>query len=393
MQIKYLNAIIKILEKFKQKKTLLLIDEYYTETTFKKDTECKDIKSYLEEHFSKNLKIIHSSENLKDLEGLNFDLIINSHFSANYSDQIEFVNQIFKYGKVSSFFLNILPFTGFINYNCQTYNPIIFEKLNINDNFLFEYFSFIDNYGNQLVIQNNFLDKLFSQTTENKNQNHLDEVYKNIVASKKDTSMICLSKIRKINPINNPNFIPKRLPHYLSGHGLKTWVDKGALNKILEIIKVKSLVDIGCGPGGVVYYAKKIGLDAIGIDGDSSINRVDENLFVIHDYCLGPYIPDKIFDLGWSVEFLEHVEEKFQKNYFETFKKCKYIFITHAPENSKGYNHVNLKDSNYWIDVFKKYSFEYQSELTQLIRSSSTIEKNFVKEYGLFFSNKDLKND
>ena len=40
----------------------------------------------------------------------------------------------------------------------------------------------------------------------------------------------------------------------------------------------------------------------------------------------------------------------------------------------------DLKESNYWIDVFEKYSFEYQPVLTQLIRSSSTIEKNFVKE-------------
>ena len=202
-----------------------------------------------------------------------------------------------------------------------------------------------------------------------------------------DISIICLSKIKKLDFLNNSTYIPDRLPHHLSGHGFKTWVDKGALNKILEIIEVNSFIDIGCGPGGMVHHAKKIGLDTIGIDGDTSIKRTDENLFVIHDYCLGPYLPEKIFDLGWSVEFLEHVDEKFQKNYFETFKKCKYILITHAPENSKGYNHVNLKNSDYWINVFEKYDFKYERNFTKTIRNASTIEKNFIREYGLFFSN------
>ena len=80
----------------------------------------------------------------------------------------------------------------------------------------------------------------------------------------------------------------------------------------------------------------------------------------------------------------------FKKIILKLFKKCKYIFITHAPENNKGYNHVNLKDSDYWINVFEKYDFKYEPNLTKDIRNSSTIEKNFIREYGLFFSNLNL---
>ena len=101
-----------------------------------------------------------------------------------------------------------------------------------------------------------------------------------------------------------------------------------------------------------------------------------------------PFVPLKKYDLGWSVEFLEHVDKKFENNYFETFKKCKYVFVTHAPKNAIGYNHVNLQDSLYWIELFKKNNFEYLENLTQLIRRSSTIEKDFIRKYGLFFKNR-----
>lgn len=388
MQISYLNALIKILDDLREKNTLLLLDKYYTETPFKMDKECKDLEAYLKEYFSKNIKIIYSQESLKDVEGQTFDLIINNHFSTKYSNQVDFINEILKNIIVSGFFLNILPFIGFVNYNCQTFNPAIFEKLNSNENFLFKYFSLIDNYGDQLVIHNNFLSKFFLQTTEKKNQNHIDEVYRKTIFSMKDTSILCLSEILKLDPLKKTHFLPRRLPHHLSGHGFKSWVDDGALKTILENIKVKSFLDIGCGPGEMVHHAEKYGLEALGIDGDDSIIRKSENSFIIHDYCKNPYIPPKDYDLGWSVEFLEHVDKKFENNYFETFKKCKYVFVTHAPKNARGYNHVNLQDSLYWIELFKKNNFEYLENLTQLIRRSSTIEKDFIRKYGLFFKNR-----
>ena len=74
-------------------------------------------------------------------------------------------------------------------------------------------------------------------------------------------------------------------------------------------------------------------------------------------------------------------------NYFDTFKKCKYVFCTFAPLGKGGYHHVNTQDQNYWIETFKKFDFEFEEEKTESIRKSSTINKNFVREYGLLFKN------
>ena len=172
MQLSYLNSLVKIL--FFNEKTLLLIDEYYTETPFKKNSECIDIKKFLNENFSKDITIVKGSEDLEDVKDDNFELIINIHYSTKYSSQVDFINQVLKKIKLGGFFLNILPFVGFVNYNCQTYNPSIFNKLNLNKNFLFKYFSLVDNYGNQIVIENTFLNQFFLQTTEKKNKNKLN---------------------------------------------------------------------------------------------------------------------------------------------------------------------------------------------------------------------------
>ena len=83
---------------------------------------------------------------------------------------MDFINQVLKKIKLGGFFLNILPFVGFVNYNCQTYNPSIFNKLNLNKNFLFKYFSLVDNYGNQIVIENTFLNQFFYKPLKKKSK-------------------------------------------------------------------------------------------------------------------------------------------------------------------------------------------------------------------------------
>ena len=73
------------------------------------------------------------------------------------------------------------------------------------------------------------------------------------------------------------------------------------------------MLDVGCGPGGMIELAESVGISSWGIDGDPYVKR--QTPVIIHDYTLGPVdasrLPRKQFDLAWSVEFLEHVEEKF----------------------------------------------------------------------------------
>ncbi len=180
--------------------------------------------------------------------------------------------------------------------------------------------------------------------------------------------------------------LPKHLRH-LGGHLNMTHIDLGALDWAIKKFSVTNFLDIGCGPGGMVHEALKLNLDALGIDGDPTVVQTREN-FILHDYTLGSLKLNKKFDLVWSCEFVEHVDEKFVDNFLTTFSSGKYIIITHAPPGTPGRHHVNCQSAEYWIEKFKNYNLIFDYEMTQELRKSSTMIRNFVRENGLFFINK-----
>ena len=181
-----------------------------------------------------------------------------------------------------------------------------------------------------------------------------------------------------------------QLPEHLGGHSNKTNLDHGAISWLIDYFKVKSFLDIGCGPGGMVELAQKYGLDSLGIDGDFTIERFDQSRFLIHDFSTGPAPLNKTFDLAWSCEFVEHVYDTYIPHYMPAFQSCKIVAMTYAPPGFGGYHHVNEQSEEYWIEVFSKYNFRHDSELTSMLRQSSSMNKKkkaFVKNRGMIFLN------
>ena len=191
-----------------------------------------------------------------------------------------------------------------------------------------------------------------------------------------------------------------KLPEHLGGHKGRTHVDQGTLDYLIKEFNIKTMLDIGCGPAGMVSLARENNIESYGIDGDFTVEReCNPNWITIHDYTKGPSSFPRQVDLIWSVEFLEHVYEEFQNNYMQDFIKGKYALITFAPPGKPGHHHVNCRDPEYWIEVFKRYGFVYDHDRTMHIRNISTMgsmkrnkktgqlkpKHQFVKENGLFF--------
>lgn len=179
------------------------------------------------------------------------------------------------------------------------------------------------------------------------------------------------------------------LPQHLGGHENETHIDDGALSYFIENFGVKSMVDIGCGPGGMVDLARRKGLDIIGLDGDYSIERPSEinDLIKIHDFVTGPYQLDKTYDLAWTVEFVEHVEEKYMDNFIDVMKQCKFVIMTHAFPGQPGHHHVNCQHATYWIREMEKRGFQYDSFTTMAVRNVSTMRERYIRQQSLFFVN------
>ncbi len=174
------------------------------------------------------------------------------------------------------------------------------------------------------------------------------------------------------------------LPYYMGGHGGVTHSDVGALVFLKKEFSIQSMIDIGCGPGGQVDAARKNGIESFGVDGDKSL-KFNKPWFFIHDFTKGHFACKRHFDLAWSVEFLEHVEEKYQPFYMSLFQRAKVVVCTAAPPGKPGYHHVNCREIAYWIKVFKKYGFAFDTNGTEQLKKHSSMQREFMHETGMLF--------
>lgn len=184
---------------------------------------------------------------------------------------------------------------------------------------------------------------------------------------------------------------------HLGGHCGITHLDEGAINWAIGMFDVRSMLDVGCGPGGMVELALRKGLDSHGVDGDANLQRswFNKNYFTLHDFQTGPApITDK-YDLCWSVEFVEHVHEQYIPNFVATYKQCGILIMTHATPGQGGYHHVNEQPEGYWIEKISSFNFQFDRDLTDRLRRATTMNINhrkwapYVKLTGLVFINNE----
>lgn len=178
-----------------------------------------------------------------------------------------------------------------------------------------------------------------------------------------------------------------KLPKHLGGHFKRTHIDEGLLLFAKNNLNIKSMLDIGCGIGEQVELGNRMGINSIGVDGDFTIKRKNEDWFLTHDFTKGKLNLINKFDMIWCCEFVEHVQDKYLDNYMTLMTSGKYIFLTHAKPNKPGHHHVNCQNPEYWINIFNKYYFSFNKELTILSKQYSTMKREFWKNSGMIFTN------
>lgn len=176
--------------------------------------------------------------------------------------------------------------------------------------------------------------------------------------------------------------------NHLGGHGDTSWTDEGTLKFVRDYLRIRSMIDIGSGPPAQALLARGLGIDAVSVDGDASV-RPDH----VVDFTKGTLETDREFDLAWSVEFLEHVPERFADNYMALFRKCRYVICTASFLASP--QHYHLRHVGYWITLFEDHGFDYSPFLRNLILRHSTmkpydISVTFLQSTGMTFIRKDV---
>jgi SAM-dependent methyltransferase len=148
----------------------------------------------------------------------------------------------------------------------------------------------------------------------------------------------------------------------------------------IKLLDIKSIIDVGCGEGHSVEFFLKAGCDAVGVEGyePAARNGRAADRITLHDYTKGPYLPDRQFDMAWSCEFVEHVEEKYIENFLATFSSARSVFMTHAVPGQGGHHHVNERDAGYWIAKLTDCGFELDRELTDCGRLIAVADHRLI---------------
>jgi hypothetical protein len=170
----------------------------------------------------------------------------------------------------------------------------------------------------------------------------------------------------------------RKLPPHLGGHFGNTNLDEATLCYLVSRYRIESMLDVGCGPGGMVELAWRLGLHAWGIDGD----RFGPPWIIKHDYTTGPYVGMPA-DLIWCTEFVEHVEAQYQENYLATFATGQVLFLTAAPPGFPGHHHVNCQPESYWMQLLAQHGWRHDREATAWVRQNGG--HIFSQRQGLVF--------
>lgn len=177
---------------------------------------------------------------------------------------------------------------------------------------------------------------------------------------------------------------------YIAGGDPSTWCPL-LWEWAVRTENVRSVLDVGCGEGHSTRCFRSMGCTVLGLDGfDQAIrDSVIPEAVKLHDFTVDTYT-DGRFDLVWSCEFLEHIEEQFLPRVLRTFQLAgKSLLVTHAFPGQPGHHHVNCRSTAYWIEVLGRVGFTCDVGRTVAARrvtlADLTEYPNHYARSGLFF--------
>ena len=121
---------------------------------------------------------------------------------------------------------------------------------------------------------------------------------------------------------------------------------------------VESVIDIGCGTAVNLKWFQDMGCRVLGVEGHpDAILKAKCGPVVLHDYTKGSLEIDHRFDLCISTEFVEHVDAKYEANWFTSMRCADRVLMCHAVPGQGGHHHVNEQPAEYWVERFGQHGF------------------------------------
>lgn len=133
------------------------------------------------------------------------------------------------------------------------------------------------------------------------------------------------------------------------------------LPHFVELVKPRSIVDVGCGIGTWLKAANELGVaDVAGLDGsyvDRSMLQIFSEQFTATDLTR-PFRMPRTFDAAISLEVAEHLPEASAAAFVESLSLlAPVILFSAAIPKQMGEQHVNEQWQSWWVERFSRMGF------------------------------------
>jgi SAM-dependent methyltransferase len=163
------------------------------------------------------------------------------------------------------------------------------------------------------------------------------------------------------------------------------YIERGAIRSaqvviplVVDRLKIKSVLDVGCGVGAWVAEYHKQGIMAcLGVDGDyvkESSLLVPPASFIARD--VGhPFDLRRRFDLAQCLEVGEHLETPASKTLVANLvRHSDRVLFSAAVPGQGGENHINEQPYEFWRALFAEHEYVPYDFLRPLLRDAAAVE-------------------
>lgn len=157
---------------------------------------------------------------------------------------------------------------------------------------------------------------------------------------------------------------------------------------VLDLIRCRSVVDVGCGSGTWLRVFQELGVpDITGIDGDyvdKDTLEIDANSFHSMDLSDNPAW-NRTYDLALSLEVAEHLPESAAGRFVSFLTAlAPVVLFSAAIPGQGGTNHLNEQWPEYWVSRFDAQGFTVIDCIRSAVWTDPNVERWYAQNAFLF---------
>ncbi len=177
---------------------------------------------------------------------------------------------------------------------------------------------------------------------------------------------------------------------YMNIHQLAYRSAKEVVPRVLELLKPKSVVDVGCGIGSWLAVFREHGIaDVLGVDGanvDLDLLQIPREQFLAADLAQ-PLQVGRQFELAMALEVAEHLGEDCAATFIASLVKlAPVVLFSAAVPHQGGHHHVNEQWPGYWVNLFERHGYLVLDCLRDKVWMNDRVEWWYCQNMLLFCS-------